>query len=423
MDKNEIKYKIVGRTIVAPINKKKFSTTYKTVEEKEKILAAITSYNKRNTDEKLKKVMNFFAKEEIAKKTKAKIDKKVSKNKVKKLTTQLKALKNTNGDVLDPATLELGGSILSDKRFVAKDGNIYLNPYVQVPMPKKLIEKLVSCITNKVPLEPYINFWMLALLNPNEVARTKLFDYLDKHNLIVTPNGYFVTFRMVKTTDRKTADGKPIFTSAHKKVEDYVMGEAYRIPRVDCDEDGTRDCSKGLHTGSPLFIGIQPGDGYGVKEVTTKTANPGSYGTGYDRPTTTTETKRFDQTFGNQAVICLVNPMHVVSIPLSDTRKMRSCELFFVKLTTAEEVIDLTEKDYLLYDVDYKEYEAQQLKEMLKTTKLKHWADTKDLDKITAAKKAELEKIKAGLNIGTDKINTNNLTLSDINKIIQSRIK
>ncbi len=249
-------------------------------------------------------------------------------------------------------------------------------------------------------------------------------DYLDKHNLIVTPNGYFVTFRMVKTTNKKTSTGKPIFTSAHKKVEDYVMGEAYRIPRIDCDEDGNKDCSKGLHTGSPLFIGIQPGDGYGTKTVTTKTANPQSYGTGYDNPTTyTNKTETFNQTFGNQAVICLVNPMHVVSIPLSDTRKMRSCELFFVKLTTAEEVIDLTEKDYLLYDVDYKEYESTQLKDMLKTTKLKHWADTKDLDKITATKKAELEKIKASLTIGQDKINTNNLTLSDINKIIQSRIK
>lgn len=406
-----------GRSIIVTSGKKKWVYTSAVKEEREALIKLLTSYDKLPNEQKYSKIIRLLepqtTKKEIAVKTqrkKIKNELKVVKGELKSATKQLKE-----------GNTDISKYLAKDKRFEIKGGNIYLKPFDTVPMPIGLIDKVVSCIKNDVDVQPYINFWMLCLLNPNPIARTKLFDYLSRHNLLVTPSGYFVTFRMVKKTTRKTAKGEPIYTSARTGKEDYVMGTSYKMDRKDCDEDGQNDCSRGLHTGSPLFIGIEVGDGYGVKTVTTKVANPNSYGTGYENPKYEDRTESFDQTFGNQAAICLVSPMHVVSIPFSDTRKMRSCELYFCKTTTAEEVIDLMENDYLIYDHQYKVYEAEQLKEMLKDTKLVNYV-SKDKPDSTAAMAAKIADLKQRLSVSGDVVNTQGLSLAQINLIIKSRL-
>jgi hypothetical protein len=420
--KQEIKYKLLDKVLTAVIERKKYIFTGNKTEVAN-IIKLIEDYNKRNSKEKLTKVLNAFTEKIEKKKLAKKIESKKAKKVIKAVKKEVKMLKQAEkaGGLRGADIVPTKHPLKGDKRFTFKDGEVYLTPFTQIPMPPKLVEKLILCVANGVDLNPYINFWKLALLNPNPVARTKMFDYLSKHNLIVTPYGYIVTFRMVKKTDRKTQDGRPIYTSAHTRKEDYIMGTAYSMLRSECDEDGQNDCSRGLHTGSPAFIGIEVGDGYGVKIAESKVASPYTYGTGYDNP----KNDKFDQTFGNQAVITLVNPMHVVSIPFSDTRKMRSCELFFVKTTTAEEVKDLTEKDYLLFDHDYREYEVAQLEKLLKETKLVDYKDDSKKAGTTAARKRkeeELKKLMDAIHYNGDKI-TLQLGLGDIKRIIESRIK
>lgn len=255
---------------------------------------------------------------------------------------------------------KLLSSKLSKELFtITEEGGVIKNGTNTV-MPELLVDKIIKFISAKKDLSPLLNFWSLCIINPNYKVIPKLFSYIERHNLIITPSGCFVTYRMVKTTDKKTDDGRPIYTSAHTGKENYIIGEKYSIPRIECDDNGARDCSKGLHTGSADFIGITLGDGYNKGEIKTK-AQGGGYGTGYGAPDEVV-TQKFDNTFGNQAVICIVNPMNVVSVPDSDTRKMRSCELYFAKLTTAEEVLHhLTDEDYLIFD---SEYVAKQVTEL-----------------------------------------------------------
>jgi hypothetical protein len=423
----------VGRTLIVTVDGKKLDPlTIVEKEERDKIKLMVESYKKTPSENKLAKILKMFSKKKEAKLLADKAKKKQKKHAVKKLKQDIEEVKK---DIVGEERLisdvsHEANEVLGDKRFVVKNGEMFLAPYLQVPMPVDLVAEIKNYLNAKQPVEPLINFWMLALLNPNPIARTKLFAYLSRHKLLVTQNGYIVTYRMVKTTDKKTEDGRPIYTSAHTGKEEYVMGTAFKLDRAECDEDGNRDCSKGLHTGTPVFMGIQGLEhlGEGYKKVNSASGYAGGYGTGYDRPEVSTK-QTFSQSFGNQGVICLVNPMHVVSVPESDTRKLRACELFFCSTTTAEEVIKLQDiNDYKIFDHQYKEFEEDQLKQMLAATPLSNYTDkkaAKDAKVKMENKKKELEEkqaqLRLNLNYGGDSVNQT-LSLVDINKIIQSRI-
>jgi hypothetical protein len=305
-----------------------------------------------------------------------------------------------------------------------------LKGYADVPMPELLVDRFIDFIALGRSTQPLVNFWIWCLLNPNKKARYKLFAYLHRHRLIITPSGYFVTYRMVKSTPTSKEDG--IYVANHRQADGsefkHIVGQVSWMDRKDCDEEGANDCSAGLHTGSPDFIGIKLGEGYDKGEIKTK-AQGGGYGTGYDAPKEVIQ--KFDNTFGNQAIICLVNPMHVVSIPDSDTRKMRSSEFYFAKLTTAEEVIGhLTEYDYSIFDSDYAAIEAGRLKEMLKDAKLEDYTDgtVEQLKNETkSAYKSRVDAIEARLealqnSLLNEKV-ADDVSPNEMMRIIQSRVK
>jgi len=413
-----IKLLQVGRSLVLNVEGTKYNFTSADKEVRENVKKAVEVYNKAPNQQRLDKVIKLVTPKVEAKLAKVAAEKTKSRHDVKKVKRELKektkeiteTAKGLETDKPDPELLNI---IKKDSKFKVIDGNLFLDPFTSVSIPKLLVNEIAYYKVNNIDITPLVNFWKLALLNPNPIARTKLFDYLSKQKLLITKSGYFVTYRMVKTTNTPN-----VFTDAHTKTMKYIPGSVCRIPRSECDEDGARDCSRGLHTGTPRFIGIELGDGY--RKVTTKEETPDSYGTGYDRPT-----KNFDQTFGNQAIICLINPMHVVSVPNSDTRKMRSCEFYFCSLTTAEEVMNHQLNDYTSFDDLYHEFEASELDAMLKQNGVKKAIDLQKLAKSTKKKvelKETLNKLKSKLQYNGDNI-AQDLSLEDINKIIQSRLK
>jgi hypothetical protein len=426
-----IRYKLIGNNfnviIGGKVNTKTFSKEQ--VKEKEELKESINKFNKLANKESLMakklydKIVSIVTKKKDIEKEveKIKTEKKVVKNKIK-IEKQKKEVK----EVIYKKYLPKDVFKVDKKAVSLIDFN--------VTMPELLVDKIVDTIKKKQDYKPFVRFWELCLLNPNVTARTKLFDYLELHNLMVTENGYFVTYRMVKTTNKIG-----VFTHAHNGIPrmEYKIGQVSRLDRAtECDEDGGKDCSRGLHTGSPLFIGIKTeakkidltagetvGDGYGIGvRIVTKEEHSGSYGTGYDRPTTRKVEEKFDESFGNQAVICLVNPMHVVSVPNSDTRKLRACELYFAATTTPEEVVEHLTSDsniYSGYDKAYKSIEESEIKEKLKEANL---TDTfKSKVNPSKAKLEELKKKLDSLKIGKDTINKE-LNPLEVKKLIQNRI-
>lgn len=196
------------------------------------------------------------------------------------------------------------------------------------------------------------NFWRWCSLNPNPQARQDLFKFLQNHDLRVNRNGFFFTYRrveesdnftntkedkeltdfvnaeylkvktkwkkntanfdVVQTTegeyktiakDKNTGEDFPIgnlkelyekqaieptvvYTDARTRSMEIVIGKEVRMPREHCDGNRNQDCSSGLHSGNKSF--------------------------GFNG-------------FGGVKILCLINPMDVVSVPAYDSNKMRSC--------------------------------------------------------------------------------------------------
>lgn len=371
-------------------------------------------------------------KEDIKKKYEAEVE----------LETTKKALKNqAKKELTEQESL---AKLIKNKTLVKINGKFYLPEFPTVHMPDMLVKRIGEVTMAGQDITPYINFWVLCLANPNKIARYKLFNYLMLHNMLITPAGYFVTYRMVKDTEPDTSHTLPkgTYTHAHdgKPRLYYKVGEVAKLDRKkDCDEDGGKDCSKGIHFGSPKFIGIEVkeekglGEGYdmGVKKVMVD-SNAG-YGTGYDSSSSkkVEQTQKFNNSFGNVATIWLVNPMHVVSVPNSDTRKMRACEGYFCKTTTVEEVIShLTTKDYFVFDNAYRAIEIESIKRELAYSNLESYTDgtlEEQTEKAKGTKKVELlkklesnEKLIKKLTFGDDSIN-NELTAVEIVNLVRSR--
>lgn len=381
-------------------------------EDYQVLSAVVKTYNKSPSEYRFDKIRGFFKDKKAELEVEIKGKQKVVKKKIREVKIEkAKAVKRVR------KVVEKLPSILMEK-----GGEVYLKEFPQVSMPPLLVQRFIELYQGKEEVDSLINFWYLCLLNPNPIARTKLFDYISRQNMLITPAGYFVTYRMVKNCDKKRnplSDG--IFTDAHTGTMTYKEGTVASIPRSECDEDGSKDCSRGLHTGTAKFIGIEVGEGYdkGVKIVKEKKAD--NYGTGYSgynsSPDTTTEQK-FDNQFGNQAIICLVNPAHVVSVPDSDTRKMRSCEFYFAKLTTAEEVVAMEKSQYLVYEHAYRAYELEDVKRILRTTNL---VDIKEKNYLSARLSDFEEDIfTQSMAYNKDRFN-NTLTILELQRIIQKR--
>ena len=427
----EIKMRQVGRNLNVSIGKLVVTKTG-IKEELEPIKNDIERYNKikdKSTSVALKlqqKIINILQAKLVAKekeveevKNKVKIEKKVVKHEVKDQKVEILAEQKRKS----AKKIELSKILPKEIFTIKKNGNVIKTGF-DIELPDLLVDRIVEFIKAKQLIKPLLNFWDWCLLNPNHIARTKLFDYLARHQLIVTPHGHFVTYRMVKSTD--TSDETGIYVDAHTGKFNHEIGKVSKMDRKDCDEDGGNDCSKGLHTGSASFIGIELGEGYdkGTKIVKTKVQG-GNYGTGYGHQSETYKEvpQKFNNSFGNQAVICLVNPMHVVSVPDSDTRKMRSCQLYIAKKTTPEEVVShLVEKDYWTFDSDYMAYQQEEIKEMLKLAKLTEFVKSKtSIEDVAKLKLKELDKKLKSLQISGDNISPD-LDIAQFSNLIRNRI-
>lgn len=241
-------------------------------------------------------------------------------------------------------------------------------------------------------------YWLL--LNPIESARKDTLNFIRKNQLPITSNGMLVTFRKVvskgksnkklikfisenyfkvkkwkKSTSKfkvitvpntNAFELKPfefnvedtdyvclgdlnylyhnlsqfkenIFTDNHTRSKVIKIGEVYKEDEDKVDLDNNKNCSSGLHSGSLSF---------------------GSF-----------------DSFGDTGVICLVNPMKIRSVPVSDCNKMRSSELFPVAIVDFDDYREFVETQEIaeLSEVYYNE-SVEFLQETLKN---------KQFDKLT----------------------------------------
>lgn len=251
------------------------------------------------------------------------------------------------------------------------------------PVPNVLAERIVSAYKNNEDYQYLVNFWKLAILNPNEQSKKDMFKFLERNGMVITNNGYFISYKAVATNSnlsdrdkyvamkyievkksRKDPSHYAVFdnngsfgiryklassrqpslqeeyenlienldsynlTDKHTRKMDIKLGKPVVLPETEVDNDANRPCSKGLHVGSPEY----------VKAFASK---------------------------GDTILICLVNPMDVRAVPVHDANKMRTRQYFPIGITEFDKNRDIKPIDTDYFEDDYEEYTKDDIEEML----------------------------------------------------------
>lgn len=259
-----------------------------------------------------------------------------------------------------------------------KDGKYIIPKVSEVSVSQYMVDKILEAEKEKDTnrIEGYINFWTLLCQNPNTEARDNLLWFLDKHGFSILKSGLFTAFRSVVSIENlfsktdmeeinnfynkvrrwkkspknyevverdckiqilhknliKEADFNRLgnlcsiverdhqYTDKYTKTMKISLGTPVRIPRSECDEDSSNECSSGLHLTHSGWSSLN--------------------------------------SFGNKILLCLCNPANVTAVPTKDSyNKIRTCEYFPVKEVTyiggsiVDSVKDGEEMDY--FEISY----------------------------------------------------------------------
>jgi hypothetical protein len=114
--------------------------------------------------------------------------------------------------------------------------------------------------------------------NPSYRSVQELYGFLEKNNLPITPDGYFLAYKRVRDD----------YTDCHTGTMDNSIGKTVSMERNQVDDDQNNTCSQGLHFCSQGYL------------------------------------KHFG---GARTIIVKINPRDVVSIPTDyDNSKGRACK-------------------------------------------------------------------------------------------------
>jgi len=142
-----------------------------------------------------------------------------------------------------------------------------------------MTQRLIEMYQDGFPVEPLILFMENLMQNPSKRAVEELYKFMEKGNLPLTPDGYFLAYKKVR------AD----FLDIHSGTMDNSPGKVVEMERNAVDDDANCTCSTGLHFCSKEYL-----DHFGGSD--------------------------------SRTVILKINPADVVSIPADyNSTKGRTC--------------------------------------------------------------------------------------------------
>lgn len=104
--------------------------------------------------------------------------------------------------------------------------------------------KLIQMYQEGFPVEPMILFMENLMENPSKRAVDELYKFLEKGNLPLTSDGYFLAYKKVRKDYR----------DIHSGTMDNSIGQIVEMERNQVDDDADRTCSTGLHFCSREYL-------------------------------------------------------------------------------------------------------------------------------------------------------------------------
>lgn len=155
-------------------------------------------------------------------------------------------------------------------------------------LPKAIIELLKRFQEQGIPFDGVVNFWNRLKKNPSESSREDLLLFMQHTGIPIREDGKFVAYKYVDQN----------FKDCHTHTFDNSPGKVVKMSREACDMNRHNTCSRGFHVAA----------------------------WGY-----------FASYLGSHLMECLVDPEHVVSVPIDyNNMKMRVCEYKVLREVTEE---------------------------------------------------------------------------------------
>jgi len=118
------------------------------------------------------------------------------------------------------------------------NGHVYFNGEV---VHGTIVDKILAFIKDGIPPTPLVKFLTRLMQNPSRRSVTELYSFLEHGNMPITPDGYFLGYKSLRSdwTDHHTG-----------KVNNKIGVPIPRMDRNKVDDDANRGCSYGYHVGS-----------------------------------------------------------------------------------------------------------------------------------------------------------------------------
>lgn len=111
-------------------------------------------------------------------------------------------------------------------------------------MHNALSRRMIAMLQEGFPVEPLVLFMENLMNNPSKRAVTELYGFLEKNNLPITSDGYFLAYKKVRGD----------FKDCHTGTMDNSVGQVVEMERNQVDDDQNRTCSTGLHFCSEDYL-------------------------------------------------------------------------------------------------------------------------------------------------------------------------
>lgn len=106
------------------------------------------------------------------------------------------------------------------------------------------IAKLLEMLAEQFPIDSLVNFIVRVQNNPSSRAVLELYEFLEKGELPLLPDGRFIAYKRIKDD----------WTDCHTGTISNAVGTVVEMSRNKVDDDPTRTCSHGLHVCSMGYL-------------------------------------------------------------------------------------------------------------------------------------------------------------------------
>lgn len=104
-------------------------------------------------------------------------------------------------------------------------------------MHNSLSDRMIQMLREGFPIEPMVLFMENLMQNPSKRAVDELYGFLEKNQLPITPDGYFLAYKKVRED----------YLDCHSGTIDNSVGRVVEMERNRVDDDKNNTCSSGLH--------------------------------------------------------------------------------------------------------------------------------------------------------------------------------